>query len=176
MTDSERGQAAVETLLLTFVIITFVAAAYQIFLVNQAIFLSITAVHQELFEQGFARNCADPQPECEYSQDPEFERLPGPRANIVWSPSEIPEVSIPVVGIFGEHGLDADIRLSSNRAGGSGGGCTGLPCKRTRMGAGTYKSVPDGIWFLRKVRPDADSLRGYAEWIAGFGILSAIAN
>lgn len=179
MADTERGQAAIETLLLTFVLITFVAAAYQIFLVNQTIYRSLTAVHQKLFERGFVRNCSESRDDksCEYSQDPGLEGMGGVAARVVWSPSEIPDVAIPVVGMFGRYGLaDTELRLWSNRPDFAGGDevCPGLPCKRTRMGAGTYKSVLGGIWLLRKVRPDVGWMIGYAEWAGAEGVLSAI--
>jgi hypothetical protein len=170
MIKDVRGQAAIEMILLTFVLVTFVAAAYQIFLVNRTVFRSLTAVHQVLFSRAFDRNCSDRRSDqsCVYSQDPSADGYGGIAANVVWSPAEIPEVMIPVIGLFRGYGLsdDADLRLSSNRldfAGGDGV-CSGAPCKRTRIGAGTYESVLGGIWLLRKTTVDPNSLIRYVEW------------
>jgi hypothetical protein len=178
MSKNSRGQAAIETILLTFVLITFVAAAYQIFQVNQTIYRSLTAVHQQLFERAFERNCSESRADdgCEYSQDPVSEGLGGTTTRVVWSPTEIPEIMIPVVGMFGKQGLaNEQPRLWSNRpdAGGEDG-CPGLPCKTTRVGAGTYKSTFGAIWLLRKVRPDLGYLAGYAGRAAAKGVVSAI--
>ena len=45
----ERGTAVTETLMLTWILILFVAAALQLFRVNQAIYLSVTSAHTQMF-------------------------------------------------------------------------------------------------------------------------------
>jgi hypothetical protein len=166
--QAERGQAAVEMILLTFVLITFVAAAYQMFFVNRTVFRSLTAVHQQLFERAFDRNCFESRPDrsCEYSQDAPAEGFAGVAAGVVWSPEEIPEVMIPVVGLFRAYGLgdEGGLRVSSNRPELAGGDpiCPGLPCKRTRIGAGTYKSWLGGILLLGRTTIDIDALESGA--------------
>jgi hypothetical protein len=54
---SERGQAATETILISWIMVMFFAVMYQLFLVNHTIYRSVAAVHQQLFEQGFRHNC-----------------------------------------------------------------------------------------------------------------------
>jgi hypothetical protein len=167
---NDRGQAAIETILLTFVLITFVAAAYQVYLVNQTIFRSITAAHALLFSRAFERNCADHDSRCEYSQDPRAERLDGVAASVEWNPAELPEVKIPVVGMFRRYGLDdPEPTLASNRGDSFGGfaQCQGAPCKRSRLGAGTYKNVFDGVLFLGRIHWDTLGL------MDGLGALGA---
>jgi hypothetical protein len=165
-----------EIMLLTLLLVVFVAAAYQVHLVNQAVFRSISAVHQVLFRRAFERNCAEARPECEYSQDPIADGLPGPGGVVVWSPNEIPEARIPVLGIFRRQGLDADLRISSNRPEASSGAaeCAPLPCKRTRVGSGTYKSLFGGVELLRSVRADPDQVIGSVELAAVERFLAAV--
>lgn len=148
----QQGQAAIETILLSFVLIAFVAAAYQMFQVNQAVYHSLTAVHQLLFARAFERNCSDHRSECEYSSDPASANLGGVAPRVVWSPEEVPEIVIPVVGMFGRYGLGdggqprlwSDKRQTDNL-------CPGLPCKRTKLGAGTYKNPIAGLLMLTQI-------------------------
>jgi len=119
----ERGQAMVETLLLSWLLIFFIAAAYQIFMVNETIFRSLAAVHQVLFTQAFENNCADKgTQECRYTS--------GDRNRVTWSPADVPEVRIPVVGLFQDYGLPSPLELKS---------LAGF--KQTKVGAGTYYPI-----------------------------------
>ncbi|MAG69738.1 MAG: hypothetical protein CL471_05495 [Acidobacteria bacterium] len=128
---NERGQALTETLLLSWLVLVLMAAAYQIFIVNETIFRSITAVHQQLFERAFENNCySQATVKCAY--DSNFRNL------VIWRPEDIPEVEIPVVGIFEEFGLVAPRRLSSNVW------SDGL--KRTKVAAGTYYPIFPCSW------------------------------
>lgn len=131
----ERGQAMTETMLLTWILLIVIAAMYQLFLVNQSIYASIAAVHQKVFKIGFARNCSEARSECKYTTDQAGGGQLG--ARVIWSTIDVPEVRIPIVGLFG-NSLPADLRLSSNVRGASRG-CPGRPCKRTKMGSGTYE-------------------------------------
>lgn len=181
MRDDARGQAAIETLLLTFVLITFVAAAYQVFLVNQTIYRSLTAVHQALFQHGFARNCSESRADrsCEYTQNPAGEGMGGPTPRVVWSLEEIPEVAIPVVGMFNRYGLDDSVRLSSNSPARLEFGdhlCPGLPCKRTRMGAGTHKDLIGGILLLGRTRVDGIDVGQLVDSVGTIGRLLVAAQ
>ena len=149
------GQAAIETILLSFVLITFVAAGYQMFYVNQTIYKSLTAVHQMVFERAFERNRCG---KCDYQGD----------LTVVWSPVQVPEITIPVVGMFGKYGLgEGELRLWSKRA--SPERCPGLPCKSTRIGAGTHMNPIDGLLFLshaKVVGIDGGQLVNSLGWIA----------
>ena len=121
--SDERGQAMVETLLLSWLLIVFIAAAYQIFMANETIFRSLAAVHQMLFTQAFENNCADKgTAECRYTS--------GDRNRVTWSPNHVPEVRIPVVGLFQDYGLPSPLELRS---------LAGF--KETKVGAGTYYPI-----------------------------------
>ena len=137
---SQRGQATTETIMLTWIVLIFFAAIYQFHLMNQTIYRSITAVHGKLFEAAMAHNCADEDNEdCEHNTDQ--------NAKVIWNPTDIPEVRVPVVNIFQQWGLGADgtPRLYSLRvdpdevdmAAEAAKGCVGTRCKRTKAGAGT---------------------------------------
>lgn len=125
-----------ETVLLTWVLLVFIAAIYQLFLVNQTVYSSLSVVHTALFEQAFARNCADASDNCKYTTDDQ-----GRGARVVWTPQQVPEVAVPVVGMF-EAAMPPDLRLESLRYGRGGfdHACPGRPCKRTKLGSGTYKN------------------------------------
>lgn len=151
-----RGQAAVETILLTFVLIMFVSAAFQMHLMNQAIFKSLDAVNRLLFTRAFDRNqCRQHAPQCEYSQDPAAEGLGGTNTEVVWTPQEVPEIVVPILRPFRagvtpwgnqfEFGTDDGLPLGKMTAAGV------LIPKRTRIGAGTYKSPIAGLLLLRRV-------------------------
>lgn len=167
-----------ETILLVFVLITFVAATFQIFLVNRTVFRSLTAVHETVFANAFDRNCAEARGDdgCEYSQDPVAEGYGGVPTSVVWTPDQFPEVRIPILNVFRTNGLEGgDLRLSSNRLDTTPDDrCGNLPCKRTRVGAGTYKSMLGGIWLLRETTIDANALMNYVEWAAFTRIISVI--
>lgn len=177
MINRQRGQAAVELMLMLFVLITFVAASFQIFLVNRTVFRSLSAVHQTVFEQAFDRNCFDARDDdgCDYSDDPPEDGYGGPSTLVVWHPDRFPEVKIPVLGLFRGGGLNDNLRLSSleddqvHRK----DGCAGLPCKHTRLGAGTHASVFRGMRLLASVI-DAGTLLQYAERAAFSRFISVI--
>lgn len=146
----QSGQAAIETLVMMWILIVFIAAAYQVHLVNQTIYRSLAHVHQLIFEKAFERNCSSEGSECEYSQDPESEGLDGIAARVIWSPPELPEVNIPMVGMFAREAAIAfggPPVVFSNRPEDVAADCTGRKCKRTRLGAGTYKSWFRGLAF-----------------------------
>ena len=129
---SERGQATTETILLTWIILIFWAAAYQVFLVNQSVFRSMTAVHQQLFERAFPANCYDKDDEkCRYSTDG--------TANVIWRLQDFPELAIRTVTIFQKWGLDSGSAIIQSNVWPAEPekGCP-LPCKHTKMSVGTY--------------------------------------
>jgi hypothetical protein len=123
--DREAGQATTETLLLTGILLIFVAALYQLFVVNETIFRSLAAVHQNLFAGAFEANCADAREECTYDGG-------DLRSKVIWKPPDIPEVEIPVVSTFAQVGL-GPLRLTSNSP------LHQDDFKRTKLGAGTYQ-------------------------------------
>jgi hypothetical protein len=150
--DRQTGQAAIETILLSFVLITFVAAMFQIYLVNRTVFRSISTAHQQVFARAFARNrCTNASSDCKYSTDPGPDGATGIAPRVIWSPTGLPEVRIPVVRIFGRYGLNQnELRLWSDKRT-FDAICPGLPCKRTKVGAGTYMGPFDALAFLTKI-------------------------
>lgn len=132
----QRGQAMTETILLIWILLVFIAAIYQLFLVNHTVYSSLAVVHTRLFEQAFDRNCAEPSDDCKYTTDDR-----GRGARVVWSPQAVPEVVVPVVGMF-DRAMPDGLRLESVRYGRGGfdHACPGRPCKRTKVGSGTYKN------------------------------------
>lgn len=155
----QRGQAAIETILLSFVLITFIAAMFQVYRVNQTVFRSIATAHAILFAHAFERNrCDEESSECQYTTDPNAEGLGGIAPRVIWGPPELPEVAIPIVSMFRRYGLNDDnLRLwSSKRV--TDDDCPGRPCKRTKVGAGTYMGPIDGIIFLGRIDPRLTSI------------------
>ena len=126
--QSERGQAMIETLLLSWILILFFAATFQIFLVNESIYRSLVAVHQLLFEQAFENNCSDHDDEkCRYTSHN--------RNRVIWRSQDVPEIEIPVVGMFESYGLSSPLRLTSNSP------LHEDTFKRTKLAAGTYYPI-----------------------------------
>jgi hypothetical protein len=128
MRRSERGQAITETMLVSWILILFIAMAWQMFIVNDTIFRSITAAHQKMFNIAWNRNCANRTvPGCGYGTN-----LNGGGARAIWDRPDIPEAFIPIVGMF-QPVLGPTVRLRSiYRPDGR---------KRTIMGSGNYVGV-----------------------------------
>ena len=122
----ERGTAVTETLMLTWILILFVAAALQLFRVNQAIYLSVTTAHAQMFSGAWAANCFNKSSRCIYNSDR--------HAQVRWHPTNMPEVLVPTVGMF-RSWLPGQLRLAA-WPGAATPRRDGI--KRTRMGAGTY--------------------------------------
>jgi len=121
---SQRGQAVTETLLISWIMVIFFAATYQLFLVNNTIFRSMTAVHAELFQLAFDRNCARNDDACKWDPDN------GSRVD--WDKQTIPEIQLWNVPIFERFGL-SDTAVSRD-----GHGATP---KVTKVGAGPYYPI-----------------------------------
>lgn len=107
---SERGQAVTETMLASWIVILFVAGIYQVFLANQTVFRSLTAAHTELMRDAFTWNCAGsdapfapPGPWCDYQGGLSRLAAAGEPARAIYSRTSVPEISMPVVGLFAEH-------------------------------------------------------------------------
>lgn len=129
---SERGTATTEIVLLSWIMVFFFAAAFQLFLVNQGIFRAITAAHYEHFRDAFVedggRNCAHGE-NCYYDGGAKHSR-------ITWNPDRrLPEAEIPVVGMF-KSSLGGVIRLISINPMSVTDECD-PECKRTKMAVGT---------------------------------------
>jgi hypothetical protein len=126
---NERGTAVTETIMLTWIIIVFVAASLQLFRVNQALYSSITTAHWMMFEGAWAANCYDKSNKCIYNSDG--------HAQVKWSPEKMPEVLVERIGMFASR-LPANMRLRA-WSGAATPRADGI--KRTRMGAGAYYPI-----------------------------------
>ncbi len=128
MPRDQRGQALTETILLSWIMIVFFAAAYQLYLSSNTIYQSLAAVHQEMFRQGFAHNCPTHGSRCSYKTGPTRHAL------VVWDSTTIPERQTPVLGLFARFGLGSPVRINISSHLSRGPGC--IDCKKTQMGAG----------------------------------------
>lgn len=125
----ERGTAVTETLMLTWILILFVAAALQLFRVNQAIYSSVTSAHTQMFNGAWTANCFNKSSRCIYNSDR--------HAQVRWHPTNMPEVYVQTVGMFRRQ-LTGQLRLAA-WPGAATPRRDGY--KRTRMGAGTYYPI-----------------------------------
>lgn len=125
----QRGTAVTETLMLTWIIIVFVAASLQLFRVNQALYSSITSAHTQMFNGAWVANCFNKTARCIYNSDG--------HAQVRWHPRNMPEVYVQTVGMFRRQLADQlMIRAWPGAATPRRDGF-----KRTRMGAGTYYPI-----------------------------------
>lgn len=113
---SQKGQAFTETLLVSWLLFIFIAAMWQLFIVNDTIFRSLAAVHSLLFADGYGRN----QDTTGYSRD---------AVVVVWDRPRLPEAEIPVINMFKAAVGRTSIKLRSN--------VQADRRKRTFMGSGT---------------------------------------
>lgn len=125
----QRGTAVTETLMLTWILVIFVAAAFQLFRVNQAIYSSVVSAHMQMFNGAWTANCFNKSSTCIYNSDR--------HAQVRWHETNMPEILVPAVGLFQKQ-LPSNMRLQAwpraatpRRDG----------YKRTRMGAGTYYPI-----------------------------------
>ena len=125
----QRGTAVTETMLLTWIVILFIAAALQLFRTNQAIYSSVVSAHMQMFEGAWQHNCFDKKSKCVYNSDL--------HAQVRWHPTNMPEVLVPKVGLFSSY-LPGELRL---RAWPDAATKRNDGYKRTRMGAGTYYPI-----------------------------------
>jgi hypothetical protein len=147
MRRPDRGQATTETILLTWLLILFIAAVYQIFLVHDNMFRAMSRAEERMFSRAFERNCYDDRADCDYTMDQD--RSGGLGARIVWNEENLPEVNVPVVSLFRRFGLEEGIHIQSNaqdRIGADEGSSScPYPCKRTKMASGTYVGPFDAL-------------------------------
>lgn len=115
--------------MLTFILVVFVAAAFQLSRVNQAIYSSIVSAHWQMFEGAWPHNCAKKSSNCIYNSDK--------WAQVKWEENKMPEIIVRPVGLF-QSRLPATMRLQA-WPGAATPRRDGY--KRTRMGAGTYYPI-----------------------------------
>jgi hypothetical protein len=135
--SGERGQALIETMLLSWILVVFVAAAYQLFLANRNIGQALAVGHARLLAGAFAHNCASESVGCE-NEDGDL------KGKVIWTRLDIPEIQIPRVGMFKPQ-LAADLRMWSNSPQSLTPdlSCSepAPACKRTRLSTGAYQGI-----------------------------------
>ena len=118
-----RGQAIIETILTTWVLVMVLAIIIQVFLIDQHAYRLATKAHALLFSHvAFADNKPDTKYETRWTQ--KFEG---------------PDEYVPVIGFFQLYGLtreDLRIRTIHGRPGGF---------KRIKLGRGTLADTTDGL-------------------------------
>jgi hypothetical protein len=158
---SARGQAMIETMLLTWIMLIFVAAAYQLFLVNRQITSSLTQVHAKMMRGAFIHNCYDDNIECTNDDG----RL---RSAVIWNTTNVPQVRVPRLNMFKSR-LPEDMQIFSNspRNGTPDPYCDPQDpaCKRTRAAAGTYQDIWSIFPDIADTLSDAGSYRYLLESI-----------
>jgi hypothetical protein len=120
----------VEVMLVTGILVAFIAGLYQMFLASQGVTHAITAVHEALFSKVTSYNCARAEVACTYNTDL--------RGKIIWDEPTIPEIRLPVVAFFRRFGLNDGIRLTSQSSLHAGAGPT-ASFKRTKLGVGAFQ-------------------------------------
>jgi hypothetical protein len=136
---SARGQAVTETMLLTWLMIVFFAAALQIFIMNESLFRMLTTTHAALFQQAFQHNGWKAGDRYTYNTDL--------NAHVIWRMEDFPELRVQVLQLFtdwrwraGFTRANAGLRsidIQSNVRGVEPTkGCGNKPCKKIKMAAG----------------------------------------
>lgn len=125
----ERGTAVTETLMLTWILVAFIAGAFQLFRVNQAIYSSVVSAHTQMFNGAWTANCFGKSAKCIYNSDR--------HAQVRWHETNMPEILVTPVGLFQQQ-LTGELRL---RAWPGAATPRRDGYKRTRMGAGAYYPI-----------------------------------
>jgi hypothetical protein len=156
---SERGTSVTETILLTWLLLVFIAAALQIFIMNESLYRSLTATHAQMFTDGFKHN------HWEYDAGTWDNDCTGDitswntyntdeHAKEIWRYQDFPEIRVPVLGMFRAwannagfkgSGSNERIDIQSNVRGlEPDKGCGLSPCKKIKMAAGPAGPVDEG--------------------------------
>jgi hypothetical protein len=135
---SNRGQSVTETMLLSWLMLVFFAAALQIFNMNESLFRMLTTTHAQMFQYGFQHNGWKQGDRYTYNTDT--------NAHVIWRMQDFPEMRVQVLNLFSDWRWRAgftkanaafrsiDIQ-SSVRGVEPTKGCD-KPCKKIKMGAG----------------------------------------
>jgi hypothetical protein len=157
---TETGTSVTETILLTWLLLVFFAAALQIFIMNESLFRSITATHAQMLKDGFSHNhwqydggtwesdCNPPEQASWNTYDTLL------HAKEIWRYQDFPEIRVPVLGMFqywasssgfqGLHGSKERIDIYSNQWPVEPEKGCDPPCKRITMGAGPAGPTDEG--------------------------------
>ena len=151
-----RGQATIETMLVAFLGVVFMAVAFQFYLVNRSVNRTLVEVHSNLLSGMWKYNSKSEN----YSAD---------TVKVIWTGAHgVPSASsVPRVG-FLQDDLPEDLHIYSDAIGLHGDpddDCepTSPPCKRTKAGGGLNKGD-----FAKVALESAGSITGgdYFGWLA----------
>lgn len=178
------GQAVTETLLLTWLILVFIAAALQIFIMNESMTRAVTAAHADIFKNAFKHNgwrytgptwdvCVTPEDKYDYNYNVDD------HAKAILNFDTYPEIRVPMLGMFRGYGAPGVMDIHSNYPGRPlepSKGCAEYPCKKLRTGAGAAgPSDDDGgkEYWLRPVDLPAH-IRLYCK--AGYAFVDSVSD
>jgi hypothetical protein len=156
--QSNRGQSVTETMLLTWLMLLFFAAALQIFIMNESLFRMLTTTHAQMFQNGFQHNGWKNGDRYTYNTDQ--------NAQVIWRYRDFPEMRVQILRLFtdwrwraGFTRANAGLRTTDIQSNARGvepnNGCP-KPCKKITMGAGAAGPTdePKEYW-LRPFDPKA---------------------
>jgi hypothetical protein len=163
----DAGTSVTETMLLTWLILVFVAAALQIFIMNESLFRSLTATHAQMMTDGFSHNHwqydgGTWDSDCTGGIDSWNTYNTDEHAKEIWNYDNFPEIRVPVLGMFQYWASSASftgtgsnqrIDIQSDARGlEPDKGCGVAPCKKIKMAAGPAGPVDeDGPFWSRPV-------------------------
>src|SRR5262249_14829487 len=82
----QDGQAFTETMVVSWMLLIFLAGMWQLFIVNDTLFRSITAAHAIMFKKAFDRSDKDSGWKTDYSTE---------AAVVIWARPDMPEAEFP---------------------------------------------------------------------------------
>jgi hypothetical protein len=139
---SDRGQSVTETMLLTWLMLLFFAAALQIFIMNESLFRMLTTTHAQMFQYGFQHNG------WKQTDNDRYKYNTDENAKVIWRFQDFPEMRVQVLNLWsnlrwttGFTLANAGLRtidIQSNVQGRGvepSKGCP-KPCKKIKMAAG----------------------------------------
>jgi hypothetical protein len=151
-----RGQATIETMLIAFLGVVFMAVAFQFYLVNRSVNRTLVEVHSNLLSGMWKYNSKS----YDYSADV---------VKVIWTAAKgVPSASsVPRVGLL-QDDLPEDLRIYSDAIalhGDPDDDCepTSPPCKRTKAGGGLNAGSP---WSLMSDGFSEFSQGNYFDWLA----------
>lgn len=151
---ADSGFALVEFLITLPMLVVCLAVIVQIHRAHEAVFHTLTSVHQALVSRALERNCARADDECQYSTDPRSDGFDGVSTIVVW------RLRIPVLAIFAGPSI-ASAALPPFSAGAIE--CPQEPCRRVRIASGSYMTPQHGLRFALDVgRLEVDQSAGIA--------------
>jgi len=135
MRRGQAGQATIETMLLAFVGVVFMATAFQLYLVNRTVNRTLTQVHSRMLQSMY-----------DYNND--GEKYDRETVKVIWGENHnFDQLRPPTLGLFKEELEGDDFRIYSHwveQHGDPDQSCdyASPPCKRTKAGGGLDAGSP----------------------------------